>query len=353
MKPNGDGTWTVVPAAAYIMETATSASSRERKVGYATLAEAIAAVKTGETVTLLADNAEDIELTKSITLDLNRMYMTGKINLASADAQLTSAKDLNVVTTIADAEVVYENGTYMVKYFQYVAQIGETQYDDLSDALEIAGESGATVTVIANTSEELVLVPADVTLNLNGYVVTAGNVLSFGVVMDGATDVGGIKISNDTTQAFVKLQKENGGYMPMYDSRDGMYKFFAFVYENLSYKTENDKVKFGVRIKFTNPAGYDVMANLDAENAGIAFSSTIWWTGLKDDVNYVVSYTSDDIQKYAKAAIDNPNAFTKAFAASVGGYTSLGAGSLVSSAFAITSVTGFAFEPDAEVFNIH
>ena len=43
LKANGDGTWTVVDAAAYVIERATSTNSYDRKVGYATLAEAVAA----------------------------------------------------------------------------------------------------------------------------------------------------------------------------------------------------------------------------------------------------------------------------------------------------------------------
>lgn len=75
LRDNGNGTWTVVPAVAYIMETATSTGSTAREVGYATLADAFAAAKAGHTVTLsqniVLENALTVEAGKDFTLDLN------------------------------------------------------------------------------------------------------------------------------------------------------------------------------------------------------------------------------------------------------------------------------------------
>lgn len=69
-------------------------------VKFATLAEAIAAAKDGDTVTLLADATEDVEVNKNITLDLGGKTLTGtkKANTAS-------------LTVVKGATATVKNGT--------------------------------------------------------------------------------------------------------------------------------------------------------------------------------------------------------------------------------------------------
>ena len=331
LSDNGDGTWTITDAVCYNTNTG---------FGYASLNEAAAAAKDGENIVLLADIAENVVIDgKSISLELNRMYMTGEITLASADAALTAAKDLNVVTSVADAKVVYENGTYMVKLLQYVAQIGETKYDDLSDALA-AAKSGETVQVIANTAEFLVMVPAEVKLDLNGFVVTAKNVLAFGIVMDTASEVGGIKISNDTTTAFTKLQPENGGYLPIYDTRDGMYKFFEHEVVAVDVVAGEDDAKFRFQLRFEDKAAYEVLAN--TADSDVSYVLNLMWTGMED---YTVRYRMTDATVRAYAAsvyeqmsdAENPEN-TRKMTLTIYGVNALGTGGYVSAVPSVETV---------------
>ena len=71
---NGDGTWTVVPAVAYITEklgdTVHESGDLEHKVGYATLAAAVEAAVEGDYVTLLADaTGAGVVINKGLTID--------------------------------------------------------------------------------------------------------------------------------------------------------------------------------------------------------------------------------------------------------------------------------------------
>jgi hypothetical protein len=71
---NGDGTWTVVPAVAYITEmlgsTVHESGDLEHKVGYATLAAAVEAAVEDGYVTLLADaTGAGVVINKSVTID--------------------------------------------------------------------------------------------------------------------------------------------------------------------------------------------------------------------------------------------------------------------------------------------
>ena len=105
LKNNGDGTWTIVDAVAYAVERATSTGSYNRNVGYATLAEAIAA-KT-DLVVLLKDIVltETLVMEEDLTLDLN-----GKV--ISVDG-ITNAPAIRVLTsvTVKNGIVDAKNGT--------------------------------------------------------------------------------------------------------------------------------------------------------------------------------------------------------------------------------------------------
>ena len=338
---NNDGTWTIVDATCYNATTET---------GYVTLADAIAEAESGETIVLLADFDEDVTITgKSITLELNRFYMDGQITLASTDAALTSGKDLNVIAKIDDADdvkVIYtaidsRTGTYTVAAKKYVAQNGETKYEDLSDALAAAG-TGETVQVIAeNVSEDLIMVPAGVTLDLNGYVVTAENILSFGIVMDSATEVGGIKISNNTAEAFVKLQSTNGGYLPIYDTRDGQYKFFKYATKVLGTKENGDMLTFGFRITFENAQAYHILVNTADRSFDVICDVT--WDGMREGTSFRVKYSDTKIVDYANGWISKPNG-TWAFKVDIGGLNALNDGAKVYATPMVSSDTDANFE---------
>ena len=80
--------------------------------GYESLAEAIAAAKDGETVTLLADITEDVTIDKSITLDLGGKTLTntstGKATISVGNGAIVTVKNGNVIggTSYYNIEVV-------------------------------------------------------------------------------------------------------------------------------------------------------------------------------------------------------------------------------------------------------
>ena len=87
LKNNGDGTWTIVPAEAYVTEllgsTVNEGGVYAHNVGYATLEEAVAAVNNlGNTVTLL----KNVEMEEILVLDK-------AVNLNGANFTLTSTAD--------------------------------------------------------------------------------------------------------------------------------------------------------------------------------------------------------------------------------------------------------------------
>ena len=106
VKANGNGTWTIVPAQAYVTELlgayVNEPGSREHKVGYATVAEAIAATNDlGKTVTILAgDYTGNLNVNKGVTVKgevdengNNLVTFNGKLNITADGA---TVKNINV-----------------------------------------------------------------------------------------------------------------------------------------------------------------------------------------------------------------------------------------------------------------
>ena len=85
VKANDNGTWTIVPAQAYVTEmlgaNVNEPGSREHKVGYATLPEAVAGVNDfGNEITLLADaTGAGVVINKDVTIDFaGKTYTVNK-----------------------------------------------------------------------------------------------------------------------------------------------------------------------------------------------------------------------------------------------------------------------------------
>ena len=217
-----------------------------------------------------------------------------------------------------------------------------TFYYKASEALEEA-VSGQTVRILLDHTDSNLIVPVGVTLDMNGCVVTAKNVLSFGIVMDSKAEVGGIKIPIDTTKAFTKLQPENGGYLPIYDTRDGVYKFFEYTLANAGHKVEGNCVAFGFKIRFTNMEAYSVLAA--TTNSGISLTINLGWTGMT--MEYVPYMIFDStITDYAKQVADQGTG--KAIVIRVFGLNNLPADGYVEAAPVLDTITevGTANDPE-------
>ena len=84
------------------------------EAGYSTLAEAIAAAKDGETVTLIADVTEDVIVATSVTLDLGGKTLTnagaGKVTLTIAEGKTVTVKNGSIVGG-ASNYTIQNNGT--------------------------------------------------------------------------------------------------------------------------------------------------------------------------------------------------------------------------------------------------
>ena len=115
----------------------------------------------GQTLTIDAGATFEIPAGKTLqvlsTVIVNgTAKVDGTVNLHIASATVKAEEGLNIVTSVADHKVVYQDGTYKVVPKVYVAQIGETKYESVADALAAAVEAGmtdVTITLIGETTQ--------------------------------------------------------------------------------------------------------------------------------------------------------------------------------------------------------
>ena len=162
LKNNGDGTWTVVNAVAYVVE---NSGNYEREIGYATLADAVAS-EYGNNVTMLADVNEAVTISgKEITLDLN-----GK-KVYSANSDVISVKNNANVTikggTLESAGyncggVYVNNATLALNGCTFVGTNNE-------ESCGVYASNGANVTIdnceLTANHYGLIMMGANVTIN--------------------------------------------------------------------------------------------------------------------------------------------------------------------------------------------
>ncbi len=153
LQANGDGTWTVVPAVAYVVE---NNQNYDRNVGYATIEEAIVAVEENKTITLV----KDITYTKD-NADVNGEYVDGFVY--TGDKSFTI--DFN-------GKTITENGD-INDYLVYLKNAGEKDneitFKNGTIAVAESTAAWAAITVGANSAT------CKTTLNLEGMKVVNGN----------------------------------------------------------------------------------------------------------------------------------------------------------------------------------
>lgn len=176
--------------------------------GYESFAEAVAAVKAGEVVTLLSDvtASADIAVNVSFELVLGDYGISGdgKLVLAKTAAALTAPESISakISSGVANYKVVYNEGVYSLVAMVYVASVTDaddnvTKYEVFTEALA-AAESGSTVKLLADTVYGEILTLAEgVTLDLNGK-----SFQTLAVFGDLAMNGGSLKTWDATTQTY-------------------------------------------------------------------------------------------------------------------------------------------------------
>ena len=199
---NADGTYGVKEGK-YVAEIGSQ--------GYESLTEAVAAAEDGQTVTLLADAAEDVVISKSITLDLGGKTLTNT-NAGKATISVTGG-----TVTVKNGNVMGGTGYYNIE----VTKEGSNANLTLMDVTATAGNTGSsmidnygTLTITSGTYTgglDTVKNESSAKLNITGgtFTLTKGNSNGFtGVVFNYGelTISGGEFIQSDKSAPYGQAQ---------------------------------------------------------------------------------------------------------------------------------------------------
>ena len=199
---NADGTYGVKEGK-YVAEIGSQ--------GYESLTEAVAAAEDGQTVTLLADAAEDVVISKSITLDLGGKTLTNT-NAGKATISVTGG-----TVTVKNGNVMGGTGYYNIE----VTKEGSNANLTLTDVTATAGNTGSsmidnwgTLTITSGTYTgglDTVKNEPSAKLNITGgtFTLTKGNSNGFtGVVFNYGelTISGGEFIQSDKSDPYGQAQ---------------------------------------------------------------------------------------------------------------------------------------------------
>ena len=178
--------------------------------------------------------------------DVNSVYLyvtagstEWPVDVSIAKAAI-GAQEIETANVPEGYEVQLIDGIYSVCGVDYVAQIGETKYATVVEALA-AAKSGETVLMVADSTEGTIIIPVGVTLDLNGQTLTVTSMfVKFGDLIDGdGTTAAGTLRMADTVNAMwgnvneqIPIKTANG------------YKFAGVVKMNVKYKPEENKYIF-------------------------------------------------------------------------------------------------------------
>ena len=251
-------------------------------------------------LTLLTDVSLNSDITIAGTLDLNGKYLTlaegksvkvtnkltitgtGAVNgsfvLTKVNAILIASEGLDVTTSVAKHYVAYENGQYVVKgdAVAWNPATGEG-YKTVYAAMAAVNGTEATIQMIADSGEMMIMVPAGVTLDLNGKTLTVTMISAFGNIVDSQNGDGLLKVAKGNA-----MLSANNTQTPVYNV-DGYY-FTTF---DLSAGRTWD-VTNGMQFWF-KPAADDKTIALLADGAAdndLVFKVRISW----DDTNAGTAY---------------------------------------------------------------
>ena len=299
------------------------------------------------------------ETVNTITITGGSFAGNLKINAQSTCTISGGTFTVDVTEWLAEGYNVKNNGdgTYTVVETMVAKLIlsngTEKFFATLSDALAAAKQEWVdngdpvTVVLLENYEEASILcVPVGTTLDLNGHTITVGTaVIAYGPIIDTAETTGSIVIESDQ---IVHLQPENGGYMPLYDTANGCYRFFEYT---IAYKykiTANNSAQFGIQLFFTKAQAYELIATGESK-AEVKLYFT--WEGKSSPMVY--TFSAKDIQTFCDKAVDQLAAngkVTTAMVVTIGGFEKIAGKTLVSTGeFYSTTLVGSSVETTYDV----
>ena len=153
---------------------------------------------------------------------------------------------------------------------------------------------------------DTLVVPAGMTLDLNGHILTVSSLNSYGDIVDGTEGEGGIRMEGE--ESYFNLMPQNTA-VALYDAQADCYRFFTPEFEaKAAEQTDADTVKFAIRLGLPSAKAYallddednrkDLFIKMELVNADGTVQTTIEYEFSKEIIEEYVARSSDMVKKY-------------------------------------------------------
>ena len=254
----------------------------------------------GENVYRITVKESAFENGESFQLKLQVRYDNGDGGIADSDAIINCLVDLSDLDGM-DATVVHEDGT-------------ETKVLNLNKAVEEA-QSGETIKLNANTETVMVMVPAGITLDLNGWTLTANYL---------AADFAGAQVVDNSSLKTGKLQIQKGyanfnannPQMPIWTGDGFVFATMKMQARAVEYSNGGNTLSWTFRPSFGTMFNAPYFADGGLDN-GITIGIRMTWDTVDAEGNILGSATQDFVA--ADSLVATRYAGTGAFVLTVNG----------------------------------
>lgn len=168
----------------------------------------------------------------------------------------------------------------------------ETEYSSVSLALI----DSVSVTMIADSTESVITVPAGVTLDLNGHTLTADVFTSYGDIVDGEDGGNGLL-------KYVNGLIPNNSFLPIYDSANSGYRLYKYTLYLLGGVNITNGITYHATLDFRKLSGFKLIS--ESENAHLRISFNLKKNNSISTVIYDLPET--ELKTWASDAYTNYN----------------------------------------------
>ena len=205
---------------------------------------------------------------------------------AEEDSVATYYKSCSVCEASSEGDT---NETFDV---EVAVKVGDSYFNTLEEAIAAAEENDV-ITLTGDYTAESIMVPAEVTLDLNGKTLKVDSFNAFGYVIDGTAGGESLLI---VAIGECTLEPTNP-FLPVYDTtgEESGYRFYAFELPIMNKPVNENQTKFGVRLTFTNADAYEIIKS--SAETGLSVGLTIKIAGYDD---FKMTYKASTLVEYAE-----------------------------------------------------
>ena len=213
-----------------------------------------------------------------------RLTLTEK-NIDAAKAEFANSYTVDTVQG-AENEMVLQSNLYAA----------DTENAERMDFVTATVDGPQAWKLTGNETVSALIIPAGVTLDLNGHRLTVTTLNSYGDLIDTTEGAGGLCLSGDNP--FLSLYQNNAA-LPLYDAGEDCYRFFTPEFEvKPMQQIDGDTVKYAIRLGLPSADAYTLLAaEENCKNIFMKLELLNQDDTQKDMIHYI--FSKDIIEEYA------------------------------------------------------